>query len=127
MKLTKSQSSLICQSCYTHLDDFHKFALLVKEKQESLAADIPTIKVEDSDDDQDVSYIRDTDVLVEFKTDTDLLMDGNEMNFPQDDLLMVSETMNEFHNNSLYADTSLSMSSFDQMPWLVGGRDMASK
>ncbi|XP_023298767.2 uncharacterized protein LOC111681245 [Lucilia cuprina] len=136
VKTTDSQSSLICQSCYTHLDDFHKFALLIKEKQELLTNDIPTIKLDDSDEDeeQEASYIRDTDVLVEFKTEDgvgdgedELLMETNEMHFPQDDLLMVSETMNDFHNNSNFCiDSSMSMSSFEQMSW-HGGHDIITK
>ncbi|XP_065364953.1 uncharacterized protein LOC135958015 [Calliphora vicina] len=131
VKTTESQSSLICQSCYTHLDDFHKFALLIKEKQELLTNDIPTIKLDDSDEDeeQEAGYIRDSDVLVEFKTEGggDMLMESNEMHFPQDDLLMVSETMNDFHNNSSFCmDSSMSMSSFEHMPWL-GVHDTISK
>ncbi|KAM7349246.1 uncharacterized protein ACRADG_008257 isoform 2-T2 [Cochliomyia hominivorax] len=54
-------------------------------------------------------------------------MDGD-INFSQDDeLLMVSETMSDFHNNSsFYVDNSMSMTSFEQMPWL-NGHDTLSK
>lgn len=105
------------------MDDFHKFALLVKERQESLVDEIPTIKLDDSDEDvdQESSYIKDTDVLVEFKTeDGDIMVENDEMNFNQeDDLLMVSETIKDFHtNNSFNNDNSLSLSGFEHMPWL---------
>lgn len=113
------------------MDDFHKFALLIKERQESLVNEIPTIKLDDSDEDEDqeTGYIRDTDVLVEFKTeDGDIMVENDEMNFNQeDDLLMVSETMKDFHNNSSFNnDNSLSMSSFEHMSWL-GGHNPLSK
>lgn len=87
-----------------------------------LTNDIPTIKLDDSDvdEEQESSYITDSDVLVEFKTEDggNMPVKTNENNFPQDDILMASETMNDFHNNSnFYADHSMSMSSFEQMPW----------
>lgn len=108
--------------------------MLIKEKQELLTDEIPTIKLEDSDDDEEVEtgYIRDTDVLVECKTEgnDERLMESNDMNFPQDDeLLMVSESITEYHNNSsFYNDNnSMSMTSFEQMPWLAGQHDSNSK
>ncbi|TMW47879.1 hypothetical protein DOY81_007029 [Sarcophaga bullata] len=131
VKPADTQSSSICQTCYTHLDDFHKYALLIKERQESLVNEIPTIKLDDSDEDEDQEsgYIKDTDVLVEFKSeDGDIIAESEEMNFKQeDDLLMVSEAMENFHNNSSFNnDNSLSMSSFEHMSWL-GNHDPLSK
>lgn len=110
------------------MDDFHKFALLIKEKQDLLANDIPTIKLDDSDEeDQDANYIRDTDVLVEFKTESsDSLIEKNESSLVEDDL-MVSDSINEFHNNSnLYVEHSMSMPSFEQISFL-GKHEIISK
>lgn len=121
MKSAESQSSLLCHACYTHLDDFHKFALLIKEKQETLSYDIPTIKLEDSDDEQDdeedVGYIRDTDVLVEFKTDGENnYRDRNQagVHFCQDELLVATKGYQN-HNNYYNENHA----GFGQLPWLT--------
>uniref|UniRef100_A0A1I8PJ95 ZAD domain-containing protein n=1 Tax=Stomoxys calcitrans TaxID=35570 RepID=A0A1I8PJ95_STOCA len=118
LKSTESQSSFLCQSCYTHLDDFHKFALLVKEKQESLN-DIPTIKLEDSDDEEhEIGYIRDTDVLVEFKTDGD--MQDDDAADMQEDLLIPAAG---YANGTDYYNDSRSGFEYNSS-WLTGNDRM---
>ncbi|XP_073828174.1 uncharacterized protein [Musca autumnalis] len=99
------QSTLLCQSCYTHLDDFHKFALLIKERQESLTnVNIPIIKLESSSDEEDIEqddngYIRDSDVVVEFNTDDTEKHNGSGTfrQFGDDELLM---PINGFQSNT---------------------------
>lgn len=118
IRVTGYQSALLCQSCYTHLDDFHKFALLIKERQESLTnVNIPIIKLESSDEEEENKqsyngYIRDSDVVVEFQADGDDQRNGSKttMQFGDDELLIPST---DFQNNSNY-------SAFEQMSWLSG-------
>ncbi|XP_075156838.1 uncharacterized protein LOC142230089 [Haematobia irritans] len=119
LKSSDSQSPFLCHSCYTHLEDFHKFALLVKEKQESLNY-IPTIKLEDSDDEDEheIGYIRDTDVLVEFKTDGGASQECDEIPIDTQDELLIPASGQHQTNNEFYSGKR---SGFDNMPpWLIG-------
>lgn len=105
------------------MDDFHKFALLIKEKQESLLNEIPTIKLDDTDDDDDdqeeCSYIRDTDVLVECKTEGENNSgDDIEMSASQDELLIATDRYRS-DTGFLHENNTLSLSGYDSMPWLT--------